>query len=270
MEQTVPLVPVPAETWTGADSQVGVHSTNWDRTLDRLIKGHSYRDLGTICIIPSRAVDDFQKIGSVKFQNHFDQLIKPPNHPFTVVRVSGCEVGDAYNRAIWTILNSPDLMKWNSGKGPILFTVEDDQILAPDTLVNLLGLFMRTPFAGLSALYFTKGPGGVPQIWGDPKSYPASFAPQVPIPGGVQECRGIGMGAAVWDIGQFQDVRTRQGVGADGVPVWFKTWSEVVNGSARVGTQDLSYCEQAQKCGYRFAVATDVKVGHLDSNGIVW
>ena len=79
------------------------------------------------------------------------------------------------------------------------------------------------------------------------------------------------MGTAVWDVAQFVDPRTRQGIGPDGVPIWFKTWQEVENGVPRVGTQDLSYCEQAQKAGYRFAVATDVRVGHLEkSSGIVW
>lgn len=258
------------QAWPGADSQAGIHSTQWDKSSDRLIKGHTYRDLGVVCIIPTRTANDFERFGSPKFQNAFDSLIKPPNHPFALWRVSGCEVGDAYNRAIWMALNSPEIMKWNNGTGPILFTVEDDQILAPDTLIRLLGTFKRTPYAGLSALYWTKGEGGVPQIWGSVKDAPPSFAPQVPVAGTVQECRGIGMGAALWDIAQFQDVRTRQGMGADGVPIWFKTWQELSPTGPKVATQDLSYCEQAQRCGYRFAVEVDTRVGHMDSDGNVW
>ena len=79
------------------------------------------------------------------------------------------------------------------------------------------------------------------------------------------------MGCAVWDIQQFLDPRTRQGIGADGVPVWFKTWAEVENGVPKCSTQDLSYAARAQECGYRFAVDTRVRVGHVSwSDGFVW
>ena len=79
------------------------------------------------------------------------------------------------------------------------------------------------------------------------------------------------MGCAVWDPQMFLDPRVRQGVGDNGVPVWFKTWAEVENGVPRVGTQDLSFTSLAQKSGYRFAVDTRVRVGHIDWNsGCVW
>lgn len=263
----VPGTEVPKPFLPGADSTEGVNNTDWDKTQDRLIKGHSYRDCGVVCVIPTRSGELDHR-----FVSSFETLIKPPNHPFAVWRVAGLEVGDAYNRCIWTILNNPDLMKWNNGKGPILFTVEDDQMMPPDTLIKLLAAFHSSPYAAVSALYFTKGLGGVAQCWGDPKQFPVNYAPQVPIPNTLQEVRGIGMGAAVWDPGLWKDPRTQQGKGADGVPVWFKTWQEVDgNGSPRVSTQDLSFCETAQKAGYRFAVQTDIRVGHLEkSTGIVW
>ena len=250
----------------GADSPEGANNADFASAQDRIIRGHSYKDCGVICITPTRDGNlDHRFVGS------FDGLIKPPNHPFCRWLIANMEVGDAFNHAIWNILNSPDLMKWNSGRGPIIFTCEDDQIMPPDTLMKLIAAFHSTPYAAVSALYWTKGFGGVAQLWGSVLD-PSNYAPQVPIPGTVQEVRGIGMGAAVWDIAQFVDPRTRQGVGPDGCPVWFKTWQEIDStGAVRVGTQDLSYCNQAQKAGYRFAVATDVKVGHLEkSTGIVW
>lgn len=253
----------------GIDSAEGANNANWKETQDRIIRGHSFRDCGVVCILPTRS-------GQLdhRFVTAMDGLIRPPNHPFAKWVVAGMEVGDAYNHAIWTILNNPDLLRWNNGKGPIVMTLEDDQIFPPDALIKLLGTFHSTPYAAVSGLYFTKGGGGsadVPvggaaQIWGDPKSWPANYAPQLPRLGEVQECRGIGMGFALWDLAQFQDQRTRQGVGPDGTPIWFKTWSEVDNGVPRVGTQDLSYCDLAQKSGYRFAVDTNVRIGHLDRN----
>ena len=265
--EVVPVSGVEAKPFMpGADSPVGANNYDLDSARDRIIRGHSYKDCGVIQITPTRDGNlDHRFVASM------DGLIKPPNHPYAKWIVANMEVGDAFNRAIFTIINNPDLMKWNSGRGPVIFTCEDDQIMPPDTLMNLLKAFHSTPYAAVSALYWTKGYGGVPQCWGDPKAFPPSYAPQVPVPGTIQEVRGIGMGAACWDVAQFLDPRTRQGVGPDGVPIWFKTWQEVENGVPRVGTQDLSYCETAQKAGYRFAVATDVRVGHLEkSTGIIW
>jgi GT2 family glycosyltransferase len=52
---------------------------------------------------------------------------------------------------------------------------------------------------------------------------------------------------------------------------WFKTLQHFDNGSARVMTQDLYFCEKARKAGYRFAVDSRVKVGHFcPQTKIVW
>ncbi len=263
----VPGTAVPQAVLPGADSIEGVNNADFASAQDRIIRGHSYKDCGVIQITPTRDGNlDHRFVASL------DGLIKPPNHPYAKWIVANMEVGDAFNRAIWTIVNNPDLMKWNSGRGPIVFTCEDDAIMPPDTLIKLIAAFHSTPYAGVSALYWTKGIGGVPQCWGSPTDPGSSFAPQVPIPGTIQEVRGVGMGTCLFDIGLFTDVRTRQGVGPDGVPIWFKTWQEVdANGSPRVGTQDLSFCETARKAGYRFAVAADIRVGHLEkSSGIIW
>ncbi len=46
----------------------------------------------------------------------------------------------------------------------------------------------------------------------------------------------------------------------------FKT----MKGVGGVSTQDLSFWSKARKWGYRCAVNTGVKVGHMDSNGMIW
>lgn len=249
------------------DDQAGYHNTNWDRSLDRIITLHTYKGLDTVALTPTRNRDNLK----VRFVQNRESLIKPPNHKFGWWILEQGEVGDAFNHAIWQILNTPDLMTWNQGKGPWIYTQEDDNLAPQDALTTLLSTMYSTPYAAVSGLYWTKLQGGCPQLWGDPKAFPISFAPQVPIAGAVQEVRGIGMGCALWDIDQFKDARNRQGVGSDGCPVWFKTWSEMTPQGARVGTQDLSYCDMAGKLGYRFAVNNAVRVGHVDwSTGIVW
>lgn len=246
----------------------GFHNANLQESTARILKGHSYKDMGTVCIVPMRKGGTLRP----KWVETFNGIIKPPNHPFLTYYAEGCEVGDAFNQVIWTVLNTPDLMAWNSGRGPWLFTVEDDNLPPPDALIKLLEDMHNTPFAVVSGLYWTKGEGGVPQIWGNPTEVPVTYYPQPPIPGTIQECRGTGMGCAVWDLQMFLDPRTRQGVGVDGVPVWFKTMAEVgSDGIPKVGTQDLSFASQAQKAGYRFAVDTNVRVGHIQwDTGVVW
>lgn len=245
----------------------GYHNANLQKSSERILKGHTYKNLGTVCIVPTRGGGNFK----ARWVDNYNNLIKPTNHPYLTYYAEGFEVGDAFNQAIWAILNNPDLMKWNEGRGPWIFTLEDDNLPPPDALIRLLGDQYATDYSVISGLYWTKGEGGVPQIWGDPRAFPLSFAPQVPIPDTVQECRGTGMGCAVWDIKLFQDPRFRQGTDANGVPVWFKTWNSVENGIAKVSTQDLSAAEVANKLGYRFAVDTGVRVGHADWNtGTIW
>lgn len=264
--QVVTLIPSPAS--PSYDGQAGLHNFRFEESRERIIKGHTYKGLGTIMVTPVRKGGMLHK----RFVESKDALIKPPNHPFAAWLVEGFEVGDAFNRAVWGILQNPSLMSWNDGRGPFVFTVEDDNLVPPDALTRLLEDMYSGPWAAVSGLYWTKGEGGVPQAWGDPKSSPVSFVPQAPLPNTIQEVRGLGMGCCLFDIALFKDPRVRQGMNPDGCPIWFKTWAEWdPNAGTRVGTQDLSLWNVAQKFGYRCAVDTSIRVGHVDWNtGIVW
>jgi hypothetical protein len=114
-------------------------------------------------------------------------------------------------------------------------------------------------FACIGGLYYTKGHGGQPQIWGDPKDPVLNFRPQLPdINGGLVECNGTGMGFNLWRMSLFKDKKLRK--------PWFVTQKH-----DGVATQDLYFWTDAKKHGYRCAIDCSVKVGHLDtSTGIVW
>ncbi len=116
-------------------------------------------------------------------------------------------------------------------------------------------------YACIGGLYFTKGEGGVAQIWGDPKDS-LNFRPQPPDPnGGLVECQGTGMGFNLWRMSVFKDNKLRK--------PWFKT----LNGKdgTGVGTQDLFFWGDARKYGYRCAVDCSVRVGHYDvSTDVIW
>lgn len=246
----------------------------------RLVQGASYRDLSTIMVLPTRdgVVND-------RVRYSLQSLIKPMNqgfYDFPMWNLSGFEVADAYNQAIGEIINHPDLSRMM-----FLLTVESDNLPPPDGLIRLLAdmyaycdkdadgkviLYDGRPkftFGGIGGLYWTKGEGGMPMVYGNPKEFPANFRPQPVVPGTVQECRGIAQGFSLFSLDMFKDKRLG--------PPWFVTkqsWDE--QKGIEMGTQDLQFCEKAAKLGYRFAVDTNVRVGHMDINpqsktyGFVW
>lgn len=162
----------------------------------------------------------------------------------------GQEVGEAYSNAIEQVLAHPELSKWE-----YILTVEHDNIPPSDGLIKLLKRMEDNPHLDcIGGLYWTKGEGGVPQIWGDIKDPVQNYRPQPPQQGQLVECWGTGMGFNLWRLKMFKDPKLRK--------PWFKT----VAGAEGVGTQDLYFWSDARKNGYRCAVDCDVLTGHYDVN----
>lgn len=257
MEETVkgPSVGNPGAEAPGAPSmfvQEGRHNANLDTSRDRILEGHTYRDNSTVCVIPTRGTIPIEAVMS------WFALICPPNQSFVRLPVKGMEVGQAYNSAIDLIQSNPDLAKYR-----FLLTLEEDNLPPPDGLTKLQQAMWEGPWAAVSGLYWTKGEGGMPQIWGDPKTFPPTFTPQPPSGETLQECRGIGMGFALWDMALFRDERLR--------PFFVTEQSWDPGKGARSMTQDLYFWDKAGKLGYRCAVHTGVRVGHIDvKTGMVW
>lgn len=237
----------------------GIHNTNLEESRNRLITGATYRDLSTICVMPIKG----QEINHVVAQA-VEGIIKPMNQAYSKWVVAGMEVGDAYNTAIQQILVHPQLSKWK-----FMLTVEHDNTPSPDALVKLQAAMYSSPYAAISGLYWTKGLDGQPMIYGDPMVFPVNYIPQLPVPDTLQECRGIGMGFALWDLNLFKDPRLKS--------PWFETkqsFDPMVG--TECGTQDLVFCRKATELGYRFAVDTRVRVGHMDIDpkspeyGTIW
>lgn len=176
-------------------------------------------------------------------------LIFPPNQQVARIGAIGVEVGAAYSTTIEWILAHEELRSWE-----YVLTMEHDNVAAPDAVMRLLNAMDEHPeFAAISGLYWTKGVGGVPQIWGDPKDPVMNFRPQRPKEGEIVECCGIGMGFALWRMETFKDGRIAKPL--------FRTKASMEEG---VGTQDLSFWAEARKWGHRCAVDCRVLVGHYD------
>lgn len=224
----------------------GKHNALMDEAIKRLDYEGSYKDLSTIVLTPGFGQMPTKCVAS------WMNMFSPPNNKMFRMWALGMEVGEAFSQTIQNILAHPELAKFK-----YLLTLEHDNVPPPDGLVKLLARMEKHPeYACIGGLYWTKGPGGVPQIWGDPKDPQINFRPQKPVPGQLVECVGTGMGFNLWRLEMFKDKRLRQ--------PWFKTVQSKEEG---VGTQDLYFWGDARKYGYRCAVDCDVLVGHYDLEG---
>lgn len=230
----------------------GRHNENIEETQRRLFNAGSWKKQRIVCLIPAG------KFMPSKAYLAHRSIAFPPNQASIWMLAEEYEVGVGFSKGVADILAHPELSTWE-----YILTVEHDNLPPFDGLVKLVERMEQHPeFACIGGLYFTKGEGGVAQIWGDPKDPVLNFRPQVPdANGGLVECCGTGMGFNLWRLNMFKDERLRR--------PWFKT----LNGSEGmgVGTQDLHFWSDARKYGYRCAIDCAVKVGHLDpATGIVW
>lgn len=228
-------------------SDVGLRNANLEQSATTYLKGASWKRQRGICLLPAG------RMISTRVALAWRGLATPPNQSWHFMAIEGEEVGVAYNRAIEGILAHPELSQWE-----YILTVEHDNLFPHDGLAKLIKRMDEHPeFACIGGLYWTKGEGGVPQIWGDPKDPVLNFRPQPPVPGQLVECCGTGMGFNLWRLDMFKKVP--------------KPWFVTKYGADGVGTQDLAFWGEARKHGFRCAIDCDVLVGHLDvETGIVW
>jgi hypothetical protein len=230
----------------------GSNNADIDGTYSRIIKGGSWKRQRVIVIIPAG-----ESIPAKVALSHWN-LIFPPNNGVFRILAQGLEVGEAYSQAIESVLAHPELSQWE-----YVLTLEHDNMPPHDGVVRLVQRMEEHPELDcIGGLYFTKGEGGVPQIWGDPKDSIVNFRPQPPdLRGGLVECCGTGMGFNLWRLSMFKDSRLRRPM--------FRTLNGTEGGG--VGTQDLYFWGDARKYGHRCAIDCSVKVGHYDQAAdMVW
>jgi hypothetical protein len=225
----------------------GHHNLNLPETITRLQRGGSWKKQRVVIVLP--ASDRVSAKCALSWWN----LGFPPNQGVAKILALGDEVGEAYSRAIESILAHPDLCQYE-----YVLCLEHDNAPPGDGLVKLIERMQEHPeYAWIGGLYFTKGLGGCAQIWGDIKDT-VNYRPQVPdANGGLVECYGTGQGFTLFRLAMFKDERLAK--------PWFKT----LNGKdgKGYGTQDLVFAGDARKYGYRCAIDCSVKVGHHDLDG---
>ncbi len=223
----------------------GAHNGDLSGARARLIKGGSWRRQRIIVILPAD-----ETIPAKVALSHWN-LAFPPNNGVVRILAQGLEVGHAYSSAIEGILAHPELSQWE-----YILTIEHDNMPPPDGVLRLLESMDRSPsISAIGGLYFTKGPGGVAQIWGDPTDPVLNFRPQPPaLDGSLVECCGTGMGFTLFRLSMFKDPKLRR--------PWFVTQKD-----GGISTQDLYAWSDFRKHGHRCAVDCSVKVGHFDLRG---
>jgi hypothetical protein len=128
-------------------------------------------------------------------------LIRPMNQKcIGPIFFRGYEVGEAYNMAFNFILSNPVLSTWK-----YVLTIEEDNLPPPDGLIRLYE--SMDDYDCVGGLYWTKGEGGQPMIYGDPAVEELNFIPQIPKPDTVQPANGLGMGFNLWKLDMFKDER---------------------------------------------------------------
>ncbi len=241
----------------------GYHNGDLGRTRSRLDKAKAWKRQRIITLIPADIPRTEERDGKTYVYSGISanvylshcNLAFPPNNNVVRMLARGFEVGEAYSTAIEQILAHPELSQWE-----YLLTVEHDNTPPADGVLRLLERMEANPrFSCIGGLYFTKGYGGVAQIWGSVDDPCMNFRPQLPDPnGGLVECNGTGMGFNLWRLSMFKDKKLRR--------PWFVTQKH-----DGVATQDLYFASDARKHGYRFAVDCSVRVGHYDPIGdVTW
>lgn len=222
----------------------GVHNRRGDGTTARLMRGASWKRQRIIVILPADAM-----IPAKVALSHWN-LGFPPNNGVVRILAQGMEVGHAYSTAIEQVLAHPELSQWE-----YILTIEHDNMPPADGVLKLCERMEAHPeMACIGGLYFTKGEGGVAQIWGDVNDPVLNFRPQLPdYNGGLRECNGTGMGFNMFRLSMFKDPALRK--------PWFVTQTQ--NG---LMTQDLYFWSDARKHGYRCAIDCGVSVGHYDKD----
>lgn len=229
--------------------EVGRHNANLERTSADILRRGIWKKQRIVTVIPAGGMMPTK--AAIALRN----LMFPPNQAMHLIAALGMEVGEAYSQTIDMILAHPDLSQWE-----YILTVEHDNIPPGDGVLQLLKrMEEHKELSCIGGLYFTKGQGGVPQIWGDAKDAQINFRPQVPVPGELVECCGTGMGFNLWRMKMFHDKRLPRPL--------FRT----VAGKQGVGTQDLTFWSEARKLGYRCAIDCAVLVGHYSvDDDVTW
>jgi hypothetical protein len=222
---------------------VGRNNANLEESIQRVDKSKMYKDNSTIIICPTRGVFPTRVVQS------WMKLMKPMNQSVAgPIFAESMKVDVAYETLIEYILDNDYLSKFK-----YILTIEEDNLPPSDGLLKLYESMDEYDVVG--GLYWGKGEGGFPMIFGDP-NIPGDFKPQIPVAGTVQPANALGMGFNLFKLDMFRKIPRP----------WFETVEgKDDNGQDRAATQDMYFYKKAKEQGFKVACDSSVLVGHYDS-----
>jgi hypothetical protein len=237
----------------------GFNNANLKMAAGRIEKQGLYKNQSTVIVCPTMRMLPVPVVAS------WLQLLRPMNQKIAgPLLYDGYEVSAAYNGGVEAIIGQRGLDSF-----PYLLTIEHDNIIPRDGLIRLLesidGSVDGNKYDAVGGLYWTKKlPEGYPIILGNPEETPRNFFVQVPKEDTVQPCNGMGMGFTLWRLSMFREGKIEK--------PYFAAREELSGVEEMVRqTQDIHFFDKALDAGYKFAVDTRVKVGHLDmESGVIW
>lgn len=223
-------------------SNPGRHNTDLQSSINRLLRANSYRDLSTVCILPTSGTVHARVVQN--WMTHLTQM----NQKFVRLPIITKNKYDAFNNAIQGILTTPGLKDFK-----YILTMEEDVMPPYDGLIKLYENIEKYDVVG--GLVWDKGPEGKPKIYGIPHMIPQTFLSVAPYPDTIQSCLGLSTEFTLFKLSIFEDQRIQK--------PWF-----LANHEER---SEVYFFENIHKVGYTVACDTRVKVGHYDAkNDIVW
>jgi hypothetical protein len=133
----------------------GRHNENLEARASEILVGGTWKHQRAVLVMPAGKSIPYRVAAAMR------GIITPPNQAFAMLGAEGMEVGDAYSRLVEQILADPNLSTWE-----YLLFMEHDNLPPPDGYLKLIKAMEAHPeYAAIGGLYWTKGEGGVPQIW---------------------------------------------------------------------------------------------------------
>ncbi len=238
----------------GEDENLGINNSDLDKAIERVDKSKMYKNLSTIIICPTRGMFPTRVVQSwMRLMRPMNQIVAGP------IFAESMKIDVAYNTLIKYILGNSYLSTFK-----YILTLEEDNIPPPNGLLKLYENMDDYDVVG--GLYWGKGDDGFPMMFGDPDVDPLDGKPVVPKRGTIQRVNGMGMGFNLFKLDIFKNIPEP----------WFKTIEDY--DPAKYGdditvslTQDFYFYKLAAKYGYKFAVNTNVLVGHYShSDDKIW
>lgn len=233
----------------------GKHNEDLEESISRLDGAGSWKKQRIVVVIPADAVIPARVVLAQS------SVVFPPNNRVARMIAQDYEVGHGYSEAIDAVLAHKDLCEWE-----YLLTMEHDNCPPALGVLQLLAAMEQRPdLSAIGGLYWTKGEGGVPQIWGDISDPIPNYRPVKPVQGRIVECYGVAMGFTLFRLSMFRSGKLPR--------PYFKTkdGTDCPPGQIGLATQDMAFWMEARKHGFRCGVDCNVLVGHYEKErDIIW